>query len=246
MKFRIFLITGLTALIAAAPLAALTGEEIIQRMQDNLVYSTARIDGTMTINDRFGEKTSSFISYSKGDTDMLLEFTSVEEKGQKVLRTGDELYLYYPDATEVIRLQGSALRDSLLGSDFSYEDMTGDRSFLETYQVALDGTEDIEGHACYRITLTARTRDVPYPKETVWVDKELFIYRKVEKYAMSGRLLKVMMLTDFVKRNGRVIPTGMLMKDVLKRNSSTEFRVNSIQIGLALPKDIFSLGELTW
>jgi len=245
-KYRIAAEALVLFVLCAAGASALTGEEIIRKMESNLVYDTSKIEGSMTIDDQFGKKKSSFVAYSEGDTKMLLEFTSVEERGQKVLRIGDDLYLFYPDASEVIRLSGSALRDSLLGSDFSYEDMTGDKSFLEDYTVTLDGTEAVEGHPCYRITLTARSLSVPYPKEVVWVDEQLFVYRKVEKFALSGRLLKEMVLTDYVTRAGRNIPTGVVMRDVLKKGSSTTFRIDKIDIGIKLPANIFSLEELTW
>lgn len=243
---RVLVLALLAGGLAAAVASALTGEEIIAKMEENLVYSSSRIEGSMTVNDRFGEKRSTFVAYSQGDSKMLLEFTSVEERGQKVLRIGNDLYLYYPEATEVIRLQGSALRDSLLGSDFSYEDMTGDRSFLEDYAIHLEGSEVVDGHPCYRITLTAKRLDVPYPKEVVWVDEELFLYRKVEKFARSGRLLKEMVLTDWKRLSGRNIPTGIVMRDVLKRGSSTTFTVDKMAIDVALPRAIFSLEELTW
>src|SRR5512137_632079 len=106
------LLAAIALLAASAALAAAqTAEEIVARLQANQVFRTSRLEGVMTVTDRFGTKETRFVSYSRGDSDALIEFTSPEEKGQKILRTKDEIYLYYPDAEEVIRLQGAAFRD---------------------------------------------------------------------------------------------------------------------------------------
>ena len=108
------LVLALGALLGAS---ALTAEEIIGRMEENTVFETSRAEGAMMIKDRFGTKETRFISYSRGKDTTLIEFTSLEERGMKILRTEEEIYLFYPDAEELIRLQGAALRDSVLGSD---------------------------------------------------------------------------------------------------------------------------------
>jgi outer membrane lipoprotein-sorting protein len=243
MKQKIPILTTMLIFIAAA-LFAITAEEIVNKMELNLVYDTAIVEGRMVINDRFGARTSTYISYSEGEEKSLIEFTNIEDAGQKILRLKDEIYLYYPDAEETIRLQGAALRQAVMGSDFSYEDMTGDKGILDSYAVTLDGEGTVDGFPCYILTLTAKTRDVPYQKEIMWVDKEVFIYRQVHKLAKSGKLLKEMKVTDLIKVDGLYIPSRLIMVDKLKRNSSTEFYMDSIKLGVDLPVDIFTLAEL--
>jgi outer membrane lipoprotein-sorting protein len=236
-------------LIAAAvptSLAAISAEEIIKKMEENTVVRTARTEGSLVVNDRFGTKTSSFLSFSRGADSMLIEFTSVEEEGMKILRTQDEIYLFYPDAEELIRMQGSALKESVMGSDMSYEDMTGGKSLLRSYSVALDGTEEIAGEPCYRVSMTAKNRNVPYYKQVMWIDSKLFIYRRIHKFSRSGKLLKEITARDIRKVSGRVVPFHLVLKDTLKRNSSTEFFIKGIDIDIQLEPGIFSLEELTW
>jgi outer membrane lipoprotein-sorting protein len=120
-------------------LLAISAEEIIEKLEANMVTETSRVDGAMIIRDRFGTKESTFISHARGTDDMLIEFTSVEEEGMKILRTRDELYLFFPEAEEVIRMQGAALKEAVIGSDMSYEDMTGGKSLLKSYMVKLEG-----------------------------------------------------------------------------------------------------------
>jgi len=231
---------------ACAALHAITADEIIEKLERNLVHSTARIEGEMTVQDRFGEKRTTFISFAEGESKTLIEFTSPEEEGQKILRIDDDIYLFFPDAEELIRMQGSALRQSVLGSDMSYEDLTGGREMKDSYNIVLEGIETVDGKECYKCVLTAVKRNVPYPKQIMWVDKDLFMYRKVEQYSLSGRLLKEVSVLEMKRINSKVFPSRTLIKDAMKKKSQTVFSVEAIQVDISLPEDIFSLEELTW
>jgi len=243
---RFFILLILFAMFSPPLLFSQSAEYIIQRLEENTIHTTSRIEGTMAVTDRFGEKTTSFISWSEGEDNALIEFTSTDEEGQKILRTKDEIYLFFPDAEELIRLKGAALRDSVLGSDMSYEDLTGGKGLLESYSVTLEGIEVIGEKECYKLILTAKSRNVPYPKQAMWVDKETYIYTRIEQYAKSGRLLKEMDVTEVTEINGKIIPVNMVISDALKKRSATVFTIHDIRIGLTIPPDLFSLQELTW
>ena len=184
MKRAIALLIIISA--AVAPAFAQTAEDIIRRMEANEVHQTAHAVGSMVIHDRFGDRTTRFESWAEGEDKALIEFTSAAEAGQKILRTDDQIYLYYPDAAELIRLKGSALRDSVMGSDMSYEDMTGGKGLLSDYEVTLAGMEDVDGISCYRIDMEAKSRDVPYASQTLWIDAQRYFTRQAHMYARSG------------------------------------------------------------
>ncbi len=231
---------------AAFEAQALTGEEIIERLDENQTWSTAIIEGRMIISDRFGDRESTYIAHSEGADRFLVEFTSRDEEGQRILRRDDNLYLYYPDAREVIRLQGSALRDSLLGSDLSYEDMTGGRGILDDYTAELLGEDTYEGYEVYRVELNARDTNVAYPKQIYYVDRNDFVLRKAEQFARSGRQLKEVEVLETSTQNGYRFPVHMKVTDVTRSSSGTEMIMEDVQIGVSLPSGIFSLEELSW
>ncbi len=233
-------------LLAATGASALTGEEIIRKMEANQVHKTSVSTGSMAITDRFGTRSKTYKAYARGQNEMLLEFTNPEEAGQKILRIGDDIYLYFPEAEEIIHLQGAALKDSVMGSDFSYEDLTGGKGLLESYHVTLESNESIDGHDCYLIKLEARTRDVVYPIERVWVDTELLAYRKVILYSLREKPIKEMLITDFERVAGKNVPVRMEMRDLMKKNSKTVFETRSIDINIPLDDNLFSLAELSW
>jgi outer membrane lipoprotein-sorting protein len=234
---------GLTATLSVS---AITAEEIVENVERNEINEEERIEGSMIISDRFGSRVKTFVSYAAGADKMLLEFTNPEERGQKILRLEDEIYLYFPEAEEVIHLQGSALKESVMGSDFSYEDMTGEGDLLDQYKVTLLGEANIDGRRHYHLELEARKRGLAYPKQEAWVDAQYWVMTRANAYSLSGRLLKEMELGDIREVAGKYIPHYIIMRDAMKKNSSTEMRIEEIDLAADLPPDIFSLEELTW
>jgi len=241
-----YFIILLLSIFSVSLLSAITAEEIVKRMDKQETYETSISRGQIISNDRFGEKKSTFIAYSQGAYKILIEFTSLAERGQKVLRTEGELYLFYPDANELIRLTGAALRQSLLGSDISYEDMTGEKDTLRDYEVSLQGNATINNRDCYVLQLVANTRKVAYPKQTLYVDKETFIVQKGEYSTTSGRMLKEIEVLSTMEVDERTIPKETKIVDTLKRNTSTIMKIDSIEINVELDEDLFSIDSLTW
>ncbi|MFP4232224.1 MAG: outer membrane lipoprotein-sorting protein [Spirochaetaceae bacterium] len=241
---------AMMVLCVAVPAAAQNGApsagEIIDRLEENQTHPTSIVEGRMIITDRFGERTSSYIMHSEGEDRFLVEFTSRDEAGQRILRRGADLYLYYPDAREVIRLQGSALRDSLLGSDVSYEDMTGGRGILEDYRAELLGEESIGGRRTWRVELTARGTNVAYPRQIYYVDAEDYVLRKSEQYARSGRRLKEIEVLETERQGEYHYPTRVRVVDTTRRSTGTEIILDDVEIDVPLPDNIFSLEELSW
>jgi len=229
-----------------AQTATPTVAEIIARWEKNTIFDTARMEAEMVVHDRFGEKHTTMVIYSQGREHTLIEYTSREERGQKVLRTADEIYLYYPDAVELIRLQGAALRQSMLGSDISYEDMSGNKTILETYDVTLLGEDQVDGRPTYQLELTARERNVAYPRQIIWVDRERYVMLKSDMYSLSGRKIKELTVDRVQQIDGFWLGTEQTINDTLKSNSFTEFTTTKVEINARLPRGIFSLEELSW
>ena len=244
MNFKRFLILVITLTAIAVNAFSQTAEEVIRKMDELQTFDTMYSEGTMITEDRFGEKRSTYKAWSRGSQDFLIEFTNVEERGQKILRVDDELYLFYPDAEDIIPMHGAALKQSMFG-DISYEDITEGRNTLDKYDVEMIGSEIVDGEDCWVIEMIATSRDVPYPKQIVKVGKEDYVLREAEYYARSGRLLKIV---DVIKvetfGDGRLMITEMVMEDQLRRGSSTRMRIDTLEIDPKLNNDLFSLRSL--
>ena len=243
---RIASISLLFLLMIPSFLFALSGEEIIRKMDAQATFETSYSTGTIRTTDRFGTKESTFKAWSRGATDSLIEFTSIAERGQKILRTRGSIYLFYPDAQELIRLQGAALRQSVLGSDLSYEDMTEEKNTLDNYRVVLNGSETVNGRDCHVLTLTAKSRQVAYPVQKIWVDKETYLVWKAEYSTAQGRLLKEMEVLDTITVAGRTLGRETRIEDKMKRDSATWMILDTLEVNIPLDRNLFSLENLTW
>ncbi len=245
-KRIIIVLLGLTILFLPVSLFAITAQEIVREMDAQATFETSYATGSIKTVDRFGTKESTFKAWSRGTTDSLIEFTSIAERGQKILRTKGSLYLFYPDAEELIRMQGAALRQSVLGSDLSYEDMTEEKTTLDDYDVTLDGSETVRGRDCHILILTAKTRQVAYPVQKIWVDKETFLTWKGEYATNHGRLLKKMEVLDTLVIDGRTLPKETRIEDAMKSNSATWMTLNTLEVNIPLESNLFTLENLTW
>ena len=161
-----------------------------------------------------------------------------------MLKLEDRLWIYSPSTDRIIRISGHMLRQSVMGSDLSYEDMMEDSRLRNKYRASVIGSESIDERDCWVVELTATTEDVSYYKMKLWVDKEHWIPLKEELYAKSGKLLKKLELKDVTKIDGRWFPKRMLFKDMLKNGDGTEFIIEDIELDKKIPEYVFSKASL--
>lgn len=245
MNRKFLVLFGLLGLGAPLTAQAPDADQLLARLDRNETSASAHTVGTITVEDRFGTKVSAFESWSQGSDRSLVTFTAGEEKGQKILRLKDTIYVSYPEADKPVKIQGAALKDSVAGSDFSYEDMAGDRSLASRYSPKVVGQETLAGEACTILELRAKRPGLAYPLLKVWVTSR-GDGRKVEKYSQNERLLKVQEVLAVTQTAGRTVATKLALSDALKGKSQTLFEVSKIEIDVPVPAAKFSLEELTF
>jgi outer membrane lipoprotein-sorting protein len=249
---KILLLTMIWAVVLPALLCAqITPEQIIKKTEYNQVHETSKSTGKMIITNRFGTQEKTFEAVAEGEDNMLLTFTNVEERGQKILRLKDEIYLYFPDAEGLLRLQGGALKESVMGSSFSYEDLTGEKGLLDLYTVSFIETAPVQieisgsTYSCYHLKLKGK-RSVAYPEQELWIDSTLFVVRKAVYKSLSGRALKELVVERVQTIGGKHVPVQFNMIDKLKKNSQTRFIIENLRINVSLRPDEFSLERLSF
>lgn len=235
------------------PIAQITAQNttesidvILKKLESNQVFNTAKIEMTLNVSNRFGLTSNQFSSYSRKGGDALIEITAGPDRGQKILRQKNNIYLFYPDAEEVIWLKGSALKESMMGSDFSYEDLTDEGTIQDRFTARVEGIEEIDDHSCYHLILIANSRTETYAKQELWVDTELFVSRKAFLYSASGKPIREMTASNIKNISGKEIPFTTVMKDLLKKNTSTEMTIIKAEIDIPLSEKYFNRDELSW
>ncbi len=227
----------------------LTGEEIMTRVDDNQFLASARTESEMIIIDRDREIRKEMISYVRSDgevTEGLAEFTNPRDRGTRYLLLDDELWMYFPDAEDLVRISGHMLEQRMMGSDFSYQDMMESERLTELYEFERESEDTINDRPVYVVKATAREgEDVAYHSRRLWVDQERFVILLEEMYARDGRLLKEMRSEKVEEvKEGRWMPTEMIMEDKLREDTETIYRIKEIELDYDIPEGLLTLDEL--
>jgi outer membrane lipoprotein-sorting protein len=231
----------LTILVSAQPNA----DEILDRVDKNMSSENRIFESTMTIHGKRSSRTIASKSYSVGDKKSFTEYLSpAREQGTKMLKLENQLWIYSPSTDRTIQISGHMLRQSVMGSDLSYEDMMDDRKLTDIYNATVIGSENVGDRKTWILELTARVDDVAYAKRKMWIDTERWVPLKEELFAKSGQLLKQSVMSEVVKMEGRWFPTTIVYKDMLKDGNGTEFKMTSIQFDQTIPEYIFTKAAL--
>lgn len=240
---RIFLI--LIGILIALTMNAQDAKAILQKVDDNMSSRNRVFESTMTIHGKRSSRTITSRSYAEGEKQSFTEYLSpARDQGTKMLKLKDQLWIYSPASDRTIQISGHLLRQSVMGSDLSYEDMMEDRKLTDVYGVKIVGVETIEGRKTTILELIAVLDDVAYYKRKMWIDAERFIPLKEELYAKGGQLLKRTTLTDVKQLQGRWFPTTIVYKDMLKEGKGTEFKITGIKFDQEIPAYIFTKAAL--
>lgn len=222
----------------------MSGEEIIKRVDKNRIYEKIEYFGKMTIKKDKKIISKTMHAFAEGDKKAFIEFTNPEDRGTKYLKLDNELWIYFPDAEEPVKISGHMLRESMMGSDFSYEDALENEELIKRYYVNVVGDEIINKSDCYILELNAKDKKITYAKRKLWVDKEKFVVLKAQLFAVSGKLLKEAITEDIQKYGDRYFATKIIMTNKLQKNSSTTFEMTQINFSARIPDGIFSKRSL--
>ena len=217
-------------------------QDIIESMDNNLNAKSRILTSKMIVHGRRSSRTIESKNWIVGIDKAFTEYLSPpREKGTKMLKLGDKLWTYSPQTDRVIQISGHMLRQSVMGSDISYNDMMEDRPLEELYEATLEGSVDIDGRDHWIMFLETRVTGLSYPKRRAWIDKEYLLPMKEELYAKSGKLLKTSTMSGVRKVQDRWFPSQFIYKDELKRNSKgTEWIIDEIAFDIDIPDSRFS------
>lgn len=225
--------------------AAQDAEAILKKVEENMSSENRVFESEMIIHGRRGSRTITAKTYSVGDKRSFTEYLSPpREAGTKMLKLEGQLWIYSPSTDRTIQISGHLLRQSVMGSDLSYEDMMDDRRLTDVYSAELAGGETLDGRKTYVLELTARVEDVAYHRRKVWVDTERYVPLREELYAKSGQLLKRTTLSKVQKIQGRWFPTAIVFKDMLRQGGGTEFRMTNVKFDQEIPEYLFTKAAL--
>jgi outer membrane lipoprotein-sorting protein len=243
-KMRTFL-TLITICLTVPLFSQPSGKEILNLIDKNLSAKTQIMSAKMVISGVRGSRTIEFKTWAEGEEKAFTEYTNpAREKGTKMLKLEDKLWIFSPSTDRIIQITGQMLRQSVMGSDLSYEDMMEDPELSSHYIASVMGSDTLQNRNCWILQLNAAKEGEAYEVRKLWVDQERYIPLKEELYGKSGKLLKRTQLYNVTKIQGRWYPMKVVYKDMLKTGAGTQFIIESISLDDMIPGNIFSKASL--
>jgi len=222
-----------------------SGKSILDKVDDNMSSKNRIITSKMEIESARGTRTMQSKTWGEGDKKSFTEYLApAREKGTKMLKLENQLWIFSPTTDRVIQISGHALRQSVMGSDLSYEDMMSDSPLLERYKAEVTGEENVDGRKCWLVTLTAIKPEVNYFTQKMWIDQERFVPLKADYFSKNAKLLKRISFSEVAKIQNRWFPKVMIYKDMLKDGKGTKMIIESIQFDAPIPASVFNKGNL--
>ncbi|MDT8449650.1 MAG: outer membrane lipoprotein-sorting protein [Wenzhouxiangellaceae bacterium] len=248
--FANFIVAGLA--MAQPPV-----EEIVHRANRAAYYQgkDGRAQVQMTITDSQGRKRERrmiILRRDSAETDALADHSYWSEQQyyvyfqrpsdlnrtvfmvHKHLDSDDDRWLYLPSLDLVRRIAATDKRNSFVGSDFFYEDVSGRNIDLDTHELV--DTTDVY----YVVKSTPKNpENVEFAWYESYIHKESFIPVRISFYKTDGTKYREASALKVETISGYPTVTRSRMAS-LETGSNTVMEYLSVEYDIGLPKDIFT------
>lgn len=242
-RFAISIFMTAAALVFAVPVPA--GSEILAAIDANTRFSSIVYLGKMEISNGGETRVKTMQAWAVGEKKAFVEFTNPEDFGVRYLKIEKDMWIYFPDEQDTVKISGHLLKEGIMGSDVSYEDALESSSLLDKYTAEVSGPQEFSGRNTWILTLKAKAKTAPYDMRKMWIDSERYIPLKEEMYAKSGKLLKTSVSSEFIKVGGKWVASRVEMENKLRKNTKTVMTLAKIEVNIPIDEKKFSLKELS-
>jgi hypothetical protein len=121
-------------------------------------------------------------------------------------------WLFVPAISMVRRIAARDKSSSFVGSDFTYEDISGRNLDDDSHSVVKE--EKIGARDCTVIKSEPKAGDVDYSYKLSWIDKANFLPLKEEYYDKRGELARVFTADEIKEVKGHPTVTKRTMKNI--------------------------------
>jgi outer membrane lipoprotein-sorting protein len=157
----------------------------------------------------------------------------------KKVKEDDFRRLYIPASDKVLAIAGSRKQDPFMGSDFSYEDVSGRHYSKDNHKLL--GVEKFNGVEVYKTQSTPKVKEDKIAIITAWISKADLIPKKVEYTNHKGEIFKRFETANVKVIDGIKTVTKATMSSPLE-GTRTEMLLNAkkTKYNVGLKKSIFS------
>jgi len=212
--------------------------EALLRQADEIRFPLAGAELTVSIRtSKNGQETDRRVYrvLSKGnDRSVVMVVEPQTDRGQIMLMSGRELWLFLPAVSQPVRLSlAQRLSGQVANGDIARANFSGD------YHARIAGSEETGGETLQVLDLVAHDRSVTYHRVKLWLRQRDGWPVKAEFYSVSNRLLKTCTYGEFREAAGRMRPTRLVMTDALKQDETSVMEYADIR-ARNLPDRVFS------
>jgi predicted RND superfamily exporter protein/outer membrane lipoprotein-sorting protein len=148
----------------------------------------------------------------------------------------DDRWIYIPSVDLVRRISANDKNSSFVGSDFSYEDVSGRHWLDDTHEVV---REDTVGDAAVYVIKSTPKEKAKWAYRLVYVDKERMLPLKEEYFDKKEKLVRLFTAQKIEEIDGFPTVTVRSMKD-LKKDHATTVTFTEVQYDIGIDSDIFA------
>ena len=221
----------------------------------NAGYKDLGGDVEMTLRDagggeakrRFSIKVLEKPVANAGDYSLIVFDAPADVKGTAVLSHAqisddDEQWLYLPSAHRTRRISSSNRTGSFAGSEFSFEDLTGNDG--RKYSWKLTGTEACAALTCFVVEATPKDAASAYSKRVLRIDNAEFRIQTIEFYDRKNTKLKTLAYDNYKKLGDRFWRSQSWTMKNHQSGKSTVINFSSMKVGNGFTVNDFATGKL--
>jgi len=246
MKTKIYLWIVLTLMVPVTSLTAQDATEIIRKADEKLRGASSFAELTMTIVRPTWTREVSMKSWSLGNEYALIKITApARDRGTATLKRDKEIWNWQPTINRVIKLPPSMMMQSWMGSDFTNDDLIQESSIVTDYDHEFLGTEEINGRACYKISLIPKPEaPVVWGQIITWISQEEYLQLRTEFYDEDEYLVNTMYGKEVKTLGGKLLPSILEMVPAEEEGHKTIVEYKSLDFGVDLETSFFSVQNM--
>lgn len=155
----------------------------------------------------------------------------------------DDQWLYLPALARVKRISSVNKSGSFVGSEFAYEDITGEELGKYGYRWLRD--ERCSDLDCFVVERRPRYENSGYSRLVTWYDTAEYRVQRVDYYDRDGEFLKTLTFGEYRKYLGKFWRPHRLVMDSRRTGKTTRLIYESYEFQTGLDEDDFSQRSLT-
>ncbi len=236
-------VAWLGMVLLAVPARAQTAKELADRVDRLLRGESSRGDMVMDIVTAHWSRSLEMRVWSLGTQYALVRVVApAKEAGTATLKSKDEVWNYLPRVDRTIKVPPSLMMGSWMGSHFTNDDLVKESRVIEDYDIAFGPGGDAEA---WELVLTPKPEAaVVWGKIVERVRKADLMPQWARYYDDRGTLVRTITFSDFTRMGGRLVPATMTIQPADKPAERTVLRYKSLEFGVKLAPDFFSLRNL--